>query len=230
MVKTILKRNNILLSQFASDLSISRPTLDTYIRNYENGIQISNVLFQKIFEYLFSDITISNLDFRDKYDQVISKYGLSSKTSTFTNVSMLEKIINDNSIKRYLSKDELDVLGDLILDKDSLLLHLLKVNLILNNTIELKSLSDKEKMLTIGLYELSEKLKDGDFSYNSDMYKKLEDVVIKKNEPVTKQELKEKILDNLSQLIDDALEKGDTKTITKIIHNIKQVSQGGKGL
>lgn len=224
MVKTILKRNNILLSQFASDLSISRPTLDTYIRNYENGIQISNVLFQKIFEYLFSDITISNLDFRDKYDQVISKYGLSSKTSTFTNVSMLEKIINDNSIKRYLSKDELDVLGDLILDKDSLLLHLLKVNLILNNTIELKSLSDKEKMLTIGLYELSEKLKDGDFSYNSDMYKKLEDVVIKKNEPVTKQELKEKILDNLSQLIDDALEKGDTKTITKIIHNIKQVS------
>ena len=36
MVKTILKRNNVLLSQFASDLNISRPTLDSYIKTYDN--------------------------------------------------------------------------------------------------------------------------------------------------------------------------------------------------
>ena len=71
MVKTILKRNNILLSQFASDLNISRPTLDSYIKSYDNGIPLSNNLYQKIFDFLFTDITISNEEFTKKYDYIV---------------------------------------------------------------------------------------------------------------------------------------------------------------
>ena len=50
MIKAVLKRNNILLSEFADSLNISRPTLDTYIRNYDSGVRLSNNLFQKIFK------------------------------------------------------------------------------------------------------------------------------------------------------------------------------------
>lgn len=75
MVKTILKRNNVLLSQFASDLNISRPTLDSYIKNYDRGEQIANNLYQKIFNFLFSDVLITNEDFLKKYTYVIKNYG-----------------------------------------------------------------------------------------------------------------------------------------------------------
>ena len=59
MIKTILKRNNILLSQFANDLNISRPTLDAYIKSFDKGVALSNSLYQKIFEFLFNDPAVS---------------------------------------------------------------------------------------------------------------------------------------------------------------------------
>ena len=62
MIKAVLKRNNILLTEFADSLNISRPTLDTYIRNYDSGVRLSNNLFQKIFDFLFITILLfSNL-------------------------------------------------------------------------------------------------------------------------------------------------------------------------
>ena len=75
MIKTVLKQNNITLLQFANDLNISRPTLDVYIKNYDNGVEINNPLFQKIFDFLFEDTTISNSEFLEKYAYVKSYYG-----------------------------------------------------------------------------------------------------------------------------------------------------------
>ena len=57
MIKIILKQNNITLVQFANDLNISRPTLDVYIKNYSNGLELSNPLFQKIFDFLIALIS-----------------------------------------------------------------------------------------------------------------------------------------------------------------------------
>ena len=67
MIKAVLKRNNILLSEFADNLNISRPTLDAYIRNYDAGVRLSNNLFQKIFDFLFSDAQMSPEDFQRRY-------------------------------------------------------------------------------------------------------------------------------------------------------------------
>ena len=75
MIKNFLKQNNITLIQFANDLNISRPTLDIYIRTYDNGGEISNPIFQKIFDFLFEDTTISQEEFLSKYEYVKSYYG-----------------------------------------------------------------------------------------------------------------------------------------------------------
>ena len=75
MIKAVLKRNNILLSEFADSLNISRPTLDVYIRNYDSGGRLSNNLFQKIFDFLFSDVQMSKEDFQKRYVYVIENYG-----------------------------------------------------------------------------------------------------------------------------------------------------------
>ena len=225
MVKTILKRNNILLSQFASDLNISRPTLDSYIKSYDKGVALSNSLYQKIFDFLFVDITVSNEEFAKKYEYIITNYGttgeIKSGSSTLSN-TVVENIVNDGSIKSYLNNDELNALGDLIINKDTLLSHLLKIGLILSNKIELSTLSDKDKMLTVGMYELSCKLVKSDYTFDNDLYNNLEQAVNKKKEPVNKTELKAKLVDSLSKIIDDAVENGDVESIAKLLEGLKQ--------
>lgn len=225
MVKSILKRNNILLSQFASDLNISRPTLDSYIKSYDNGIPLTNNLYQKIFDFLFIDITISQEEFLKKYEYILTNYGKSGGIKSGPNTmttTVLENIINDGSIRSYLNNDELNSLGDLITNKDSLLFHLLKINLILSNKVELSSLSDKDKMLTVGMYELSCKLGNSDYTYNENSYLKLEKAVLKKYGSEDKNELKKKLVDNLSKIIDEALSNGDVEAITRMINSLKQ--------
>lgn len=75
MIKNFLKRNGITLTQFAADLNISRPTLDIYIKNYDEDFELSNQLFQKIFDFLFQDQNVSKNDFLSKYEYVKSYYG-----------------------------------------------------------------------------------------------------------------------------------------------------------
>ena len=225
MVKTILKRNNILLSQFASDLNISRPTLDSYIKSYDKGIPLTNNLYQKIFDFLFTDITVSNEEFVKKYEYIVANYGTSGEIksggSSLTN-TVLENIVNDGTIRTILNNDELNSLGDLIVNKDSLLIHLLKIGLILSNKIELEALSDKDKMLTVGMYELSCKLNESNYSFNQEVYNNLEQAVTKKKEPVTKSEIKQKLVDGLSKIIDDAIENGDVESIAKLLQSLKK--------
>ena len=225
MVKTILKRNNILLSQFASDLNISRPTLDSYIKSYDNGIPLTNNLYQKIFDFLFTDITISNEEFTKKYDYIVINYGTSSEIksggSSLSN-TVLENIVNDGSIRTILNNNELNSLGDLIINKDTLLIHLLKIGMILSNKIELDELSDKDKMLTVGMYELSYKLSNSDYSFNQEIYNNLEQAVNKKKNPETKAEIKQKLVDGISKIIDEAIENGDVESIAKLLQGLKQ--------
>ena len=225
MVKAILKRNNILLSQFASDLNISRPTLDSYIKNYDNGITLTNNLYQKIFDFLFADITVSNDEFAKKYEYIITNYGttgeIKSGNSSLTN-TVLENIVNDGTIRTFMNNDQLNTLGDLIINKDAILSHLLQISLILTNKIELASLSEKDKMLTVGMYELSCKLNAADFTFNQESYNKLEQSVQKKKDPVTKTELKAKLVDSLSKIIEEAVEKGDAESIAKLLQSFKQ--------
>lgn len=218
MVKVILKRNNVLLSQFASDLNISRPTLDAYIKNFDNNKPISNPLYQKIFDFLFSSITISNEEFREKYNHVLKSFKDPSYNTLY--MSSIENIVSNGDIKNHLSLSECNTLGDLITQNDALLLHLLKINQILANDIPLDTLSEKEKMLTVGLYDLSNKLNDGDYSYNYESYLKLERAVNKKNSLVSNDEIKKQLFNQLSSAIEKAVDNGDSEALAKLISSI----------
>jgi len=69
-IKKNLKALDIKISKLATDLGVSRPTLDAYIEYYENGQAIPNEGCQKIFEYLFSGEEMSSIEFAQKYDYV----------------------------------------------------------------------------------------------------------------------------------------------------------------
>lgn len=69
-IKKNLKAIDVKISKLALELGISRPTLDTYIEYYENGMPIPNDGYQKIFEYLFANAEMNSIEFAQKYDYV----------------------------------------------------------------------------------------------------------------------------------------------------------------
>lgn len=69
-IKKNLKALDIKISKLATELGVSRPTLDAYIEYYEKGHQIPNEGYQKIFEYLFSGDEINSVEFAQRYDYV----------------------------------------------------------------------------------------------------------------------------------------------------------------
>lgn len=69
-IKKSLKTLDVKFSRLASELGISRPTLDTYIEYFEKGIKIPNEAYQRIFEYLFSTEQMTSIEFAQKYDYV----------------------------------------------------------------------------------------------------------------------------------------------------------------
>lgn len=103
MIKLTLKKNNITLSQFAQDLNISRPTLDSYISAYDSGNQLVNSLYQEIFDFLFEDSSISDTEFANRYTYMKSYYYSSSGAFSFNK--------SDNE-----QKDEYSILLDEISD------------------------------------------------------------------------------------------------------------------
>ena len=69
-IKKSLKTLDVKISKLATELGISRPTLDTYIDYFERGIKIPNDVYQNIFEYLFSSERMTSIEFAQKYDYV----------------------------------------------------------------------------------------------------------------------------------------------------------------
>lgn len=229
MVKTILKRNNILLSQFASDLNISRPTLDTYIKNYDKGIPLSNNLYQKIFDFLFGDVLISADDFSKRYSYVITNYGnsvdiQSLSSSSSTNQYSLYTLIGDGSMSRLLSDDESDALAELIVLKDPLLLNLLKYNLLLSNKDDIRYLEDIEKMLLSRIFESYKKIGDGDLTYNEEQFNFFVEHVDKKNKTMSKDEIKKVLFTKVNEIINETVDSNNNLTIEEIIKKLNEKS------
>ena len=75
MIKTILKNNSVTLSEFADLLSITRPTLDSYIKTYDYSGYLTNQTFNNVFEFLFANPSISNEEFAERYAYIKRFFG-----------------------------------------------------------------------------------------------------------------------------------------------------------
>ncbi len=65
-IKSFIKKQGITLYQLANWIGVSRPTLDSYISQYESSGQIEKEKYNSIFAYLFSDESISNEEFQKR--------------------------------------------------------------------------------------------------------------------------------------------------------------------
>ena len=238
MIKAVLKRNNILLSEFADSLNISRPTLDVYIRNYDSGGRLSNNLFQKIFDFLFSDVQMSKEDFQKRYVYVIENYGKRTDMSSYsqsivqtssgeTNIEnraqAVYDVLGEDLVLERFSKDEYNVLAKLLM-KDSGLLHcIFKYFLLWKGKISLSDLSELEKMMSINLFLFDKKVQASEFTYSEEDYRELELAIDKKLNPAkytTEQE--QKAIDEISGSISNLLANNSGFSIDEIIAQIKK--------
>lgn len=238
MIKAVLKRNNILLSEFADVLSISRPTLDTYIRNYDSGYKLSNNLFQKIFDFLFSDAQMSTDDFERRYAYVVENYGKKSGTLLYSQgaslistgenagdnrAQALLDVLGDDLILERFSKDEYNVLAKLLM-KDSGLVHcIFKYFLLWKGKVKLSDLSEPEKMMVVNLFGVNNKLQAKDFTYSEEDYKELEIAIDKKLNPTkytTEQE--QKTIEEISGLIANLQANNSGLSVDEILSQIRK--------
>lgn len=67
-IKAFIKDKNETVSSVANKLQLSRPTFDTYIMIYEEGLPLPKAKYQRIFDSLFSDYYISSNAFKERLD------------------------------------------------------------------------------------------------------------------------------------------------------------------
>lgn len=238
MIKAVLKRNNILLSEFADSLNISRPTLDTYIRNYDSGVRLSNNLFQKIFDFLFSDAQMTREDFERRYAYVIENYGKKTDMSSYSQsapqtssgetngrnrAQAILDVLGEDLILERFTQDEYNVLAKLLM-RDSGLLHcIFKYFLLWKDKVHLSDLNEPEKMMAINLFLFDKKVQEKDFTYSEDDFKELELAIDKKIHPSKyTSDQEQKTIDEISGSISSLLASNSGLSIDEIIAQIKK--------
>ena len=238
MIKAVLKRNNILLSEFADNLNISRPTLDAYIRNYDAGVRLSNNLFQKIFDFLFSDAQMSPEDFQRRYVYVLENYGKKTDMSSYSQsapqsssgesngtsaAQAVYDVLSEDLILEKFTKDEYNVLAKLLMNDNGLLHCIFKYFLLWKGKVKLTDLNEPEVMMAINLFLFDKKVQAKDFTYSEEDYKELELAIDKKLNPAkytTEQE--QKAIDEISGSISSLLANNSGLSIDEIIAQIKK--------
>ena len=238
MIKAVLKRNNILLSEFADNLNISRPTLDAYIKNYDSGVRLSNNLFQKIFDFLFSDAQMSPEDFQRRYIYVLENYGKKTDMSSYSQsapqtssgeangtsaAQAVYDILSEDLILEKFTKDEYNVLAKLLMNDNGLLHCVFKYFLLWKGKVKLTDLNEPEIMMAINLFLFDKKVQAKDFAYSEENYKELELAIDKKLNPskyTTEQE--QKIIDEISGSISTLLANNSGLSVEEIISQIRK--------
>lgn len=115
MVKVILKNNSVTLSEFADVIRVSRPTLDSYIKSFDYNGYLTNSLYNNVFTFLFSDLSIKNDDFAEKYAYIKRFFGKKAVENSneflsgeFSSVAK----VDNNSVNSALKYKIIDLIGN----------------------------------------------------------------------------------------------------------------------
>lgn len=177
-IKDFLKRYRLTLKEFAELLELSRPTLNSYIEQYEMDGKIQNNYYNNIFKEIFSH------DWKEKEEIVEKINSLKSLTSKKEGVEeeyCLENIELINSIKDKMYKDMKGKKEVLPLYKfinsvlynyntDEGLTGYIDYNLYLNGLKDIKNISEKEKTLVSEIFPIMRKHIKNELQFNSEGY------------------------------------------------------------
>jgi len=222
-IKNILKENNVKLIELSSILNISRPTLNSYIDEFEREGKISNKEYDSFFkkilkktytcrEELFVDINeFKEFLMKKKYGDFLPE-----------NLNLLQSIHN-KIYKDMKGKNEVVAIYKFIesainnYGEDKVLSGYINYTLYLNGLKDIKEMTVDDKILVSNIFPIMKKYEKSELKINDEGLKKFYSRVdeIKKVRETRYQkfekELKEKLMKELS--LKDELNKEDLKRI-----------------
>ncbi|WP_291256872.1 hypothetical protein [Fusobacterium sp.] len=175
-IKNFLKKYKITLKELADILEISRPTLNTYIYQYEQEEEIQNKLYQNIFKSIFTK------EWGDKVE-IFEEINHLKRNKNNENVDYLsENLELINSIKEKMYSDMKGAKEVLPLYKfinsvlynyngDDGLTGYIDYNLYLNGLKELKNISEEEKILISNIYPIMKNFVKDKLIFDEEGYK-----------------------------------------------------------
>ena len=222
-IKNILKENNVKLIELSSILNISRPTLNSYIDEFEREGKISNKEYDSFFkkilkktytcrEELFVDINeFKEFLMKKKYGDFLPE-----------NLNLLQSIHN-KIYKDMKGKNEVVAIYKFLesainnYGEDKALSGYINYTLYLNGLKNIKEITADDKILVSNIFPIMKKYEKSELEINDEGLKEFYNRVdeIKKVREIRYQkfekELKEKLMKELS--LKDELNKEDLKRI-----------------
>lgn len=226
-IKNILKENNVKLMELSSILNISRPTLNSYIDEFEKEGKISNKEYDSFFkkilkktytcrEELFGDINeFKEFLIKKKYRDFLPE-----------NLNLLQSIYN-KIYKDMKGKNEVVAIYKFIesainnYGEDKALSGYINYTLYLNGLKEIKEMTVEDEVLVSNIFPIMKKYEKSQLEMNNEglevFYNRVEEIKKNREERYKKFEkiLKEKVMKEFS-----TKEKLNKEDLKRILNNL----------
>lgn len=234
-IKEVLKRYKLTLKELADALGLSRPTLNSYIDQFEKDEKISNNLYQYIFTQIF------NKEWEDK-SQILEEIKHLKNSLAHENKSLEDEYCKENlelieSIKEKMYRDmkgkkEVLPLYKFInsvlynYNEDSGLTGYIDYNLYLNSLKDIENIEENEKILISNIYPIMANHVKNNLKFNEKGYstfiKRMKEIQKIREEKTLKieEEFLKKIREKLNLKLGIAKVIDDEK-IDEILNKIK---------
>lgn len=229
MIKEKIKLLGINMVDLSNMMEVSRPTLYSYINQYNSNKYISNAKYQYIFENLFNE----NLKTREEFINKLNYYkSLYSKKISIDHSEKEQSLIIDNIIKkmkRDIHNEDYDesiyvFINMIIKDykKQEIFKLIAEYFLSLNSNYFEKD-RHKNKIFISNFYELMYKHNKNELLFNEKYY----EIFLKRQREIkrknvnTKNEIKDVIIREINKQIEINTALGLEINIENIIENIK---------
>ena len=226
-IKNILKENNVKIIELSNILDISRPTLNSYIDEFEKEGKISN----KEYDSFFKKISKKNYESKDELLGDINEFRELLVNKKFSdllpeNLRLLQNIY-DKIYEDMKGKDKVVSIYKFIdsainnYGEDKALSGYIDYTLYLNGLKEIKEITTDDKILVSNIFPIMKKYENSQLKMNDEglkeFYNRVDEIKKIREERYQKfeKELKEKLMKELS--IKDELSKEDLK---KILNNL----------
>lgn len=222
-IKNILKENNVKLIELSNILDISRPTLNSYIDEFEREGKISN----KEYDSFFKKISKKNYESKEELLGDINEFRELLVNKKFSDLLpenlRLLKNIYDKIYEDMKGKDKVVPIYKFIdsainnYGEDKTLSGYINYTLYLNGLKEIKEITTDDKILVSNIFPIMKKYESSQLKMNDEglkeFYNRVDEIKKIREERYQKFEkaLKEKLMKELS--IKDELNKEDLKRI-----------------
>lgn len=222
-IKDILKENNVKLIELSNILDISRPTLNSYIDEFEREGKISN----KEYDSFFKKISKKNYKSKEELLRDINGFRELLVNKKFSDLLpenlRLLKNIYDKIYEDMKGKDKVVPIYKFIdsainnYGEDKALSGYINYTLYLNGLKEIKEITTDDKILVSNIFPIMKKYERSQLKMNDEglkeFYNRVDEIKKVREERYQKFEkaLKEKLMEEFS--IKDELSKEDLKRI-----------------